>query len=116
MLMHETMVAQSLIESILAEAQKQNARPTTATISCGALNAINDEVLCFAFDAIDRETVCDCMRLKVEHKPLQGKCNNCKKTFTFEITKPICTACGSDAFDLLADAPLILEEIEFETE
>ena len=114
--MHETMVAQSLIESILIEAQKQNARPITATISCGTLNAINDEVLCFAFDAIARDTVCKGMQLKVEHKPLQGNCNNCKKKFSFEITEPKCPACGSATFELLADAPLMLEEIEFEME
>ena len=39
--MHETMVAQSLLNTILAEAQKQSAKPIEAKISCGMFNAIN---------------------------------------------------------------------------
>jgi len=43
--MHETMVAQSLLATISDEAAKQNAKPIGAKISCGTLNAVNDEVL-----------------------------------------------------------------------
>ena len=43
--MHETAVAQSLVEVITEEAGKRHARPIRATISCGELNAINDDVL-----------------------------------------------------------------------
>jgi Zn finger protein HypA/HybF involved in hydrogenase expression len=45
MLMHETMVAESLLATISEEAKKQNAKPLSARISCGMLNAVNDEVL-----------------------------------------------------------------------
>jgi hydrogenase nickel incorporation protein HypA/HybF len=116
MLMHETMVAQNLLATILAEAEKQKARPITAKISCGILNAINDEVLLFAFEAIAKETTCEGMKLQVEHKPMQGQCKNCNQSFDVELSRPSCPACNSEDFELLPDAPLVLETIELETE
>jgi hydrogenase nickel incorporation protein HypA/HybF len=116
MLMHETMVAESLLTIISFESKKQNAKPVSAKISCGMLNVINNEVLCFAFEAIAKDTPYEGMKLEIEHKPIQGKCRNCGETFDFELCRPKCPKCKSDEFDLLPDAPLVLEEIEFETE
>jgi hydrogenase nickel incorporation protein HypA/HybF len=116
MLMHEMMVAESLLTTISAESAKQSAKPVWARISCGALNAINDEILSFAFEAITKGTPCEGMKLEIEHKPIQGKCKNCGETFDFELSRPQCPKCRSVDFDLLPDAPLMLEEIEFETE
>lgn len=114
--MHETMVAESLLATISAESAKQNAKPVSAKISCGMLNAINDEILSFAFEAIAKGTPCEGMKLEIEHKPIQGKCKNCDAIFDFEICQPKCPKCRNEEFDLLPDAPLMLEEIEFETE
>jgi len=114
--MHETMVAESLLVMISAEAAKQDARAVSAKISCGALNTINDELLYFAFDAIAKDTACEGIKLQIEHKSIQGKCKRCNKTFDVDFSMPRCTECGSENFKLLADAPLLLEEIEFQTE
>ena len=114
--MHETMVAESLFAAILAEAEKQNAKPISATISCGMLNTVNEELLDFAFEAIAADTSCQGLKLNVNTKPMQGKCNSCGKVFDFELYRPDCSYCGSEDFELLPDAPLILETIEFQTE
>jgi hydrogenase nickel incorporation protein HypA/HybF len=116
MLMHETMVAESLLATISDETAKQNAKPISAKISCGMLNAINDEVLRFAFEAIAKGTACEGMRLEVEHKQMRGRCKKCGAIFYFEVTHPSCRKCSSEDFELLPDAPLVLEEIEFEME
>jgi hydrogenase nickel incorporation protein HypA/HybF len=116
MLMHEMMVAESLLATISAEAAKQNAKPANARISCGTLNAINDEVLCFAFEAIAKGTPCEDMKLKIEHKPMQGRCKRCNESFDIELSNPGCPKCNGEDFELLPDAPLLLEEIELETE
>ncbi len=94
--MHETMVAHSLLTSISTEAEKLNATPLTAKISCGTLNAINDEVLCFAFEAIAKDTICEGMKLQIEHKPMQGRCKKCDEFFDFEVNHPNCKKCGSE--------------------
>lgn len=114
--MHEMIVAQNLLRQISDEAKKQNARPVAATISCGKLNAVNDEVLRFAFEAIAKDTLCRDVKLTIEHKPLQAKCSNCHRNFGIEFSEPKCKNCGNSEFELLPDAPLMLEEIEFQAE
>jgi len=114
--MHETIVAESLLAAISAEAEKQNAKPVNARISCGMLNAINDEVLCFAFEAISKGTPCEGMKLQIEQKPMQGRCRTCNESFDIELSNPQCPKCNDKDFELLPDAPLLLEEIEFVTE
>ncbi|MGD2093419.1 MAG: hydrogenase maturation nickel metallochaperone HypA [Phycisphaerales bacterium] len=114
--MHEMMVAQSLLATISDEAEKQKAKPVSAKISCGRLNPVNDEALCFAFEAIAKGTPCEGMKLEVEHKPIQAKCKDCNQEFNIEFSCPRCSKCGSENFELLPDVPLMLEEIEFWTD
>jgi len=114
--MHETMVAQSLMEIITEQAKMNNAKPVAAKISCGTLNPVNDEVLRFAFEAITKDTPCEGVKLQVEHKPIRARCKNCDKIFDIKLLHPECPKCGGDDFQLQPDAPLILEEIEFQTE
>jgi hydrogenase nickel incorporation protein HypA/HybF len=116
MLMHEMTVAESLLTIISDEASKQNGRPVAAKISCGTLNPINDEVLCFAFEAIAKGTLCQGLTLKIEHKPLQGHCKNCGQKFEVDFASPKCPHCSGEDFELMPDAPLLLEQIEFQTE
>jgi hydrogenase nickel incorporation protein HypA/HybF len=112
--MHETAVAQSLVEMISQEAQSHHARPIRAKMSCGELNAINDEVLSFAFEAIAEGTPCEGMKLQIEHKPLQAKCKTCGRDFGVDLSNVKCPSCGGGDFELLPDAPLLLEQIELE--
>jgi len=112
--MHETMVAKSLLTAILAETDKQNTTPVSAKISCGRLHALNEEVLRFAFEAVAKGTPCEDVKIEVVEKPLQAKCRDCGKTFDFNIYSPRCPDCESEDVDILPDAPLLLEEIEFQ--
>jgi hydrogenase nickel incorporation protein HypA/HybF len=112
--MHEGTIAQFLLEAISAEAEKQNAKPVSAKISCGAFSGVNNETLCFAFEAISRGTVCEGLSLDIEQKPLHARCKSCSAVFTFDVHQPKCPKCGQDDFELLPDAPLMLEEVEFE--
>ncbi|MHC4113815.1 MAG: hydrogenase maturation nickel metallochaperone HypA/HybF [Planctomycetota bacterium] len=116
MLMHEAMIAQSLLEAITREAEKHNAKPLSAIVSCSVFDAVNDEALGFAFDVIARKSVCESMELKIEHKPLRGQCKKCNKISEFEHSNPGCSNCGSLSLDLLPQPPLTLEQIEFEPE
>jgi hydrogenase nickel incorporation protein HypA/HybF len=114
--MHEMTVAESLLTIISEEAAKHNAKPIGAKISCGTLNPINDEALNFAFEVITKDTSCEGLSLKIEHKPLKGLCKNCNQKFDIEFSSPKCTKCSSEDFEMMADAPLVLEEIEFQTD
>jgi len=111
--MHETMVAENLIAVITNEAAKRNVKPIGAKISCGKLYAINDEALRFAFEAIAKGTPCEGLKLEIEHKPIRARCKKCNETFEADISNPKCPKCKGNDFELLPDAPLLLEEIEF---
>ncbi len=113
--MHEMSVAQNLLATISAETAKQKSKPIRAKISCGILNAINDELLVEAFSAISKGTRCEGIKLEIEHKPMRGLCKKCGLEFEVDFSKCYCAGCDSTDFELLEDAPLILEEIEFET-
>jgi hydrogenase nickel incorporation protein HypA/HybF len=111
--MHETVVAQNMIDVVLEEAQKHQKKPVRIKVSCGQLNALNDEVFGFAFEVVGKGTLCEGVQIDIEHKSLQGRCEDCKLVFDLDIDHAVCSACHSDSFQLLPDAPLILEEIEF---
>jgi hydrogenase nickel incorporation protein HypA/HybF len=111
--MHETMIAESLLAAISEEATKHNAKPVSVKISCGTFNAISDEILRFAFEAITKGTPCEEVKLEIEHKPMQGRCKKCNQNFDVEFSHLRCPSCGQEDVELLADAPLLLEEIEF---
>ena len=112
--MHEATIAQSVLATILREAKKQNARPVAAKISCGVFNCLNEEVLSFAFEAISKATACEGLKIEIEQKPIKAKCKKCDYAFEFELHEPACPKCRSEDFELLPDAPLLLEEIEFD--
>ena len=114
--MHEMSVAQNVFEVISDEASKQKAKPVGAKISCGRLYAINDELLRFAFEAITKGTSYEGMKLDIEHKPLLAQCKNCNREYKIEISSWKCPKCKSEDYKILPDAPLILEEIDFQTE
>ena len=48
--MHETVVAESILKTILENARQTGAKPVSAIISCGQFNVLNDEVMSFAFE------------------------------------------------------------------
>ena len=114
--MHEMMVAQSLMAIISDEAVKHDAKPVAARITCGTLSGINDEAFHFAFEAIAKDTPYEGLKFQIEHKPVRARCEICKVEFEIEeLSCPECP-CGSENFRLLPDAPLILEEIDFQTD
>ena len=114
--MHETAVAESILNTIIAQAEQVNAKPISAIISCGQFNALNDEVMSFAFETAAAETACEGMKLEIKHIPLRAKCKHCQTVFEFDVYKPACSQCDSMEFAFEPDAPLLLETIEFEEE
>jgi len=112
--MHETALAQNLIQTMCAEIQKQQAKPVSAKISCGVMASVNDQLLLEAFRVLGEGTDCEGLKLRIEHKPLRAKCKLCGSQFDIDFDAAECPDCGGESFDLLGDAPLILEEIEFE--
>lgn len=112
--MHEAMVAENILESILTQVSKKSGKVVRVVISCGQINALNDEALKFAFKVASEGTICQGAKIKIKHIPLKANCNNCHKKFNYDLYDPQCPKCGKSDISLGEDAPLLLEEIEFE--
>ena len=112
--MHEAIVAQNIIDTAIAQAPKKGGKVTRVVISCGQINAINDEAVKFGFEMAAAGTICQGAKLKIKHIPLKAVCKNCHKKFNFDLYNPKCSKCGKSDFLIGDDAPLLLEEIEFE--
>ncbi len=112
--MHETAVAQGLLQTILEHAEKLHARPINAKISCGQFNTLNDEIFQFAFAAAAGDTLCRDMKIEITHVPLRAACGACSHVFNFSLQSPFCPKCHLDSYQFQPDAPIVLEEIEFE--
>ena len=82
--MHETMVAESILNTIMEQAKQVDAKPVSAIISCGQFNTLNDEVMSFAFETAAAGTpfpprrvlrtavACAKLRLQLRPSPLAG--------------------------------------------
>lgn len=114
--MHEGAIAENLLAAIIDEAEKHDSKPKKAVITCGQFEGLNEELLSMAFEAIAKDTVCQGCELEVIRKPVICKCNSCGSDFEFDVGRLGCSQCGSDDYDLLPDAPLLLKSIDFETE
>lgn len=112
--MHEAMIAENILETVLAQTKNKTGKVTRIVISCGQINAINDEALQFAFEVASADTICKGAELKIKHIPLKGICGSCGSKFEFDLYNPQCPKCGKSDFSIGEDAPLLLEEIEFE--
>jgi Zn finger protein HypA/HybF involved in hydrogenase expression len=112
--MDELEIAQIVLESILAETGKVNLRPIRATLSYSQMQGISEEVLKESFIAIAAMTPCEGMELNLRPIPPQLRCNSCGMVSDYDLTSPVCPGCKSHDFQFLPDAPILLEEIEFQ--
>ena len=113
--MHEAAVAEKLLQSIIAASTEHSDKKIIrVVISCGQINAINDEAMRFAFEAVAEDTICQGAILEIKHIPLKTQCRRCKLEFDFDFYSPHCPDCDSSDIAIGADAVLLLEEIEFE--
>jgi hydrogenase nickel incorporation protein HypA/HybF len=110
--MHEAMIAENVLETILAQTKKRAGKVVRAVISCGQINALNDEAMKFAFEVAAAGTKCEGAKLKIKHIPLKCVCKDCGSKFEFDLYDPKCSKCGKSDFSIGDDAPLLLEEIE----
>jgi hydrogenase nickel incorporation protein HypA/HybF len=111
--MDELEIAESVFETLLAEANKLRLPPLAITLSYGAMQQVNKEALCEAFDALCRETICSGARLLIKELPLQIRCQSCDAVSDYDVRAPRCGKCGSEKYNFLPDAPILLEDIEF---
>ena len=113
--MHETSIAQNLLDIILEKAKECNAkRITKITLKLGEFAGINQDSLKFAFENLTQKTIVEGVIVNIVSLPLLGKCRKCEKEFTINKVEFKCPKCGSLQLDIVSGEDLYVDNIEIE--
>ena len=94
--MHELAIANSIVETVLEEADKKNLGPIIAIgLRIGALTDVVPAALEFGFTAITAGTPLESVKLVIENVPVRGRCAGCGVTFDVQGFVFVCPSCGS---------------------
>lgn len=102
--MHELSIAQSLVESIRAEAAVHHGgRVTRVGIRVGELSGVEPDALQFSFDVIVRGTDLEQATLDIERVPVRQRCERCACDFPVVDYTLLCPDCGASTRTVAGD-------------
>lgn len=94
--MHELSIAESIIETVVAEMKQRGLSATTKIgIRVGALTNVDPESLRFGFETLIVETPLAGSELEIEYIPIAAKCRSCGADFEATDFVFICPQCES---------------------
>ncbi len=94
--MHELSIAQSILESVQREQDRQGwGAISSISLQIGALAGIHNDSLVFGFEALRSEFGMDACTLEIESLPITLACATCGTTAPTEELAFICSVCGS---------------------
>ncbi|MFH1487700.1 MAG: hydrogenase maturation nickel metallochaperone HypA [Pseudomonadota bacterium] len=112
-LMHEMSIAQSLVDILREEMEKNGARTLRSVrLSIGRLSAVVPDSLEFCFTVMTAETELEGATLIMDMVPLRGACHDCNKTFEIEDYAFLCPSCGGTNIETIAGQDLSIVEME----
>lgn len=111
--MHELAIANSIVNTVLLEAEKHNYGSVIAVgLRIGALSDVVPEALEFGFTAITVGTLLEGAKLEIENVPVKGRCCECDSSFDVQGFVFVCPACGSSKTNLEQGQELDIAYIE----
>jgi hydrogenase nickel incorporation protein HypA/HybF len=113
--MHELAVTQSMVNLVLEEARKGNARKVKRiNLVLGELSGVVGDCVQFYFSLMSKDTIAEGAAISFSTVPTQAKCRQCAKVFEVKESDWICPDCHSVSVDLVAGNELFVESIEVE--
>lgn len=114
--MHELVITQNLLDTVLAEAQKAEAKEVTGVhLVVGELSGIASDCVQFYFDILKKDTVAS--RATIDFTPVQAelRCRNCKTAFhPGDEAIWICPDCAGYSIEIVKGRDCNIESIEVE--
>jgi hydrogenase nickel incorporation protein HypA/HybF len=107
--MHELSIARAIVAT--AERHAEGRRVKVVNLRVGALRQVVPDSLCFYFDFVTKETVCDGARLAIEAVPARLRCRECGDEWELEQPLFRCV-CGATEVEVAAGDELEVESIE----
>lgn len=113
--MHEYAVTQSLLETALEYAGKNDAkRVISLNLVIGELSGIIDESVQFYWDVISEDSICQKAKLNFDHRKAKMTCLSCGNEFLMGEELSPCPACNSMDIKIVSGSEFRLESIEIE--
>ena len=113
--MHELALTQSVMETVLAEAEKHRARVVNRVkLLIGEFTGVARESLEFCFEVVKRGTLAESALLEIEMVPLVKNCPNCHSTLETEQAYDfLCPRCGGQ-LEIVSGRELQIEYIDLD--
>ena len=113
--MHEFSIAQSIIQIVLEEARKANARKVIkVTLNIGELAGVLPESLYFCFELLAKSTIAENATLAIKRIPIGARCSQCEITFQIQDNHFHCPRCGKAAIEVTSGRELQIAQLEVE--
>lgn len=111
--MHEFLIAQSILERALTEAEKHNGKRICALgVKLGKASHIEPESLDFCLRAVARGTIAEKARMEIESMEPTARCRECGHTFSVQGNELSCPNCGGENLEMLTGSEVFLESLE----
>jgi hydrogenase nickel incorporation protein HypA/HybF len=114
--MHELVITQNLLDTVLAEARKAEAREVTGVhLVVGELSGIASDCVQFYFDILKKDTVASRATIDFTPVPALFRCRDCHTEFhSGGETVWICPDCTGCSIEILNGRDCNIESIEVE--
>ncbi|MFH1650694.1 MAG: hydrogenase maturation nickel metallochaperone HypA [Chloroflexota bacterium] len=111
--MHELAITQSLLELVLAEAQKAGAEKVLeVNVVLGEMSGVVDHFIESNFSLLSRDTAASGARLTFHKVPQEARCRRCGHLFHPGDSRWACPECQSPEMEITAGSELYVESIE----
>ena len=111
--MHELSVTRSMLDIVLEQANKAEAREVTSVnLIIGEMTGVVGDCVQFYFSLLSKGTIAENAVLNCEMVPPSARCRTCKKTFQPAQYDWTCPHCGNMGMDIEAGNELFVESIE----
>jgi len=111
---HELSIATAVLNTALKHADD---RPVTrVSVRAGRLRQVVGQSLCFYFEIVARDTVCEGAELELEEVPARLRCDACGFSWEPDMPRFLCPQCESPQVTIVSGEELEVDYIEVQAE
>ena len=113
--MHELAITQSMLDLVLEQARKVEAREVKRiNLVIGEMSGFVGECVQFYFDFISKGTIAERAALSFKTIPTTARCRSCGKLFELKEFDWTCPDCQGNSMEIISGKELFVESIEVE--
>ncbi len=113
--MHELSIIYNVIEIAKEYAEKNSLKKIDKiNMSIGEFCCLQEDSLHFAFEGLQKGTLCENAKLHIEVQEAQAYCKNCNLEFKISFTDKLCPYCNAFSHQIMTGYEILVASIEGE--